>query len=1286
MKAVGCKRLDRDKDDLRPLCQSHLKHLLGDSFRFLLIQQYDYGISSDDTKYSALVANLDAETLSYVSDIVLSPPNSDKYHTLSQRLITQFSDSETQKIKKLLTDLQLGDEKPSHLFRKMKELSNGQLQDDFLQSLWLQRMPPHIQTVLSASSEPLDKLAIIADKVSEVVGSSSTICAATTVPPPSQSSSCSVQPTMDSLARQIQELSLQVAELTRERNSSRHQRYSSDRRRSHSRSRSVNRGSGICYYHRRYKEQARKCVSPCAFVQKRVSYVIAGMAEPSKHTSRLFLLDRKSGQKFLIDSGSEICVIPPSPTMNKSPQSNFSLFAANNTKIPAYGMVCKELNLGLRRPFIWTFIIADVSSPIIGADFLKHFNLLIDLKKKRLVDVETSLFTSCVFSNIVQPSILTLDANISFKNILSEYPDLSNPLISKSASHGTVHHIITTGPPVTARPRRLHPKLYDAVKVEFEFLLAQGIIKPSKSPWSSPLHVVPKSDSTVRPVGDYRQLNSVTEFDSYPMPYLNDFAHALHGKKIFSKIDIFKAFHQIPIAECDIPKTAVTTPWRLYEYTHLCFGLVNAPQTFMRFMHEVLRGLPFCFVYLDDILCYSENAEEHRSHLRNIFQRLSSYGLKLNISKCVFGVTELIFLGHLITPDGIKPLPEKVQAVLDYKQPETVGSLRKFLGLLNFYRRFLPKAAEQQYLLSEFLKGSKGKDSKPLNWSSEAIAAFQRCKQALADAALLAHLSPSAPLALHVDASDYAIGGALHQVVDSELRPLAFFSRKLTSSEKSYSAYDRELLAIYSAIRHFRYMLEARDFTVFTDHKPLTYAFRQKRSDNIAADVLSRVSAITFPSQIDYDCIAETQQTDQELHTLIASGTSLELKKVTFPNSSTEIMCDLSTGTARPYIPKQHRQDVFSAMHNLSHPGIRRSVHLMKQRFVWPSISSDVAKWARHCLACQKSKIHRHTRSPLSSFQEPSQRFDHVHLDLIGPLPPSNGYTYCLTMIDRFSKWPEAQPLKDITAETVAFFSSWVSRFGTPAILTTDRGRQFESSLFKALSKLLGVQKCRTTGYHPQVNGMIEELHRPLKSAIKCHATERWTEVLPIILLGLRASLNEDILCTPAELVFGTTIRLPGEMFDSSKPDDDVNFVSKLKSHTQSLHPKPPKHHGKRPVFIHPGLLEATHVFLRRDMLPRPLQQPYDGPFKVLQRKDKVFFLDINGKRVSVSIDRCKPAFFLNTEDLQLPQTKNETPATVEPNATASTPATVESDPTASTPTQPSTRSGRKVHLPTRYR
>ncbi|GBM64208.1 Retrovirus-related Pol polyprotein from transposon 297 [Araneus ventricosus] len=278
------------------------------------------------------------------------------------------------------------------------------------------------------------------------------------------------------------------------------------------------------------------------------------------------------------------------------------------------------------------------------------------------------------------------------------------------------------------------------------------------------------------------------------MPYLHDFEHTLHGWKIFSKVDIFKAFQQIPIADCDISKTAVTTPWGLCEYTRLCFALMNAPQTFMRFMYEALRGLNFCFVYLDDILCSSDNAEELTSHLRVIFQRLRSYGLKLNVSICVFGVTELVFLGHLIASEGVKPLPEKIKAVLEYNKPETVGSLRKFLGLLNFYRRFSPNAADKQFLLTKFLKGSTGrKDSRKINWAPEA---FQRFKQTLSDAAVLAHPSPSATLALHVDAYDFAIGGALLQVVDSELQPLAFFSRNLTPAESSYGAYDRELLSI----------------------------------------------------------------------------------------------------------------------------------------------------------------------------------------------------------------------------------------------------------------------------------------------------------------------------------------------------------------------------------------------------------------------------------------------------------------------------------------------------------
>lgn len=218
------------------------------------------GITSDETKFSALVANIDAETLSHVSDIVLSPPASDKYKTLAERLISEFEDSEHQKIKKLLTELQLGDDKPSHLLRKMKVLCGNQLNDDFLQNLWMQRMPTHIQTVLSASSEKLDQLAVIADKVAEVTQPSA-ICATSGAGPSQETTDI----TTATLAKQIEELTRQVAELSHARKVPRY------RGRSSSRSRNGGNSASVCFYHNRFGDKARKCAQPCNYTQKKNS-------------------------------------------------------------------------------------------------------------------------------------------------------------------------------------------------------------------------------------------------------------------------------------------------------------------------------------------------------------------------------------------------------------------------------------------------------------------------------------------------------------------------------------------------------------------------------------------------------------------------------------------------------------------------------------------------------------------------------------------------------------------------------------------------------------------------------------------------------------------------------------------------------------------------------------------------------------------------------------------------------------------------------------------------------
>lgn len=262
----------------------------------------------------------------------------------------------------------------------------------------------------------------------------------------------------------------------------------------------------------------------------------------------------------------------------------------------------------------------------------------------------------------------------------------------------------------------------------------------------------------------------------------------------------------------------------------MTFGLRNAAQTFQRYLNQALKDLDFVFFNIYDILIASSSKKEHTHHLRTVLSRLKKAGLSLNIDKCVIGVSELTFLGHHKSSNGCKPTAEKVLAIQEFPKPKTVADLRRFLGMLNFYRSYLRNAATTQAPLHIFITNSRKNDKRIIKWNARAEDAFNKCKASLAKAALLAHPSPVAEIRLVTDASDFAMGAVLEQRRFSSWEPLAFFSRKFTPAQKNYSAYDRELTAIHEAIKYFCHPLEGRQFNILTDHKPLIYAFNQ-RSD-----------------------------------------------------------------------------------------------------------------------------------------------------------------------------------------------------------------------------------------------------------------------------------------------------------------------------------------------------------------------------------------------------------------------------------------------------------------------
>lgn len=844
---------------------------------------------------------------------------------------------------------------------------------------------------------------------------------------------------------------------------------------------------------------------------------------------------------------------------------------------------------------------------ILGLDFIELHKFVYSASSRELVcfrDNRKCSFVGTVKGNVpvvdpfgfeptqtAGPSNLTPSELQSLDAFLADHSGIFATKMSELGKASTVkHEIKTTGGPIRCSPYRSAHSLRHVIKEQIDEMLQYDIIRPSVSPYASPVVMIPKKDGKMRFCIDYRKLNSVTVKDRYPLPRIDFTLDALFGARYFTTLDLFSGYWQLELADCDKHKTAFISEFGLFEFNRMPFGLANAPSTFQRAMNDILKKAlyKYCLVYLDDVIIYSSTFEEHLLHLAKVFKMLAKAGLKLKREKCAFARTSVGYLGHVVSNTGVRPDPIKVKAIVDFKTPGNVAQLKSYLGLTGYYRKYVRNYAQLTHSLTQLTK----KDV-PFEWGEAQESAFQELKSRLTSDPILRYPNFARAFTIYTDASGFGIGSVLAQVqrnvhdnTESEV-VIAYASKHLTERESKWPTIEKEAYAIVHAVKHFYAYLYGRKFQVVTDHRPLEWlmnkrdvtgrlarwslllqefdidiAYRPGKS-NQNADCLSR-SPVNFVQSSDSlgtpttNFVAGKWVAAQEADAYCMEKRK-QVDKLQTRNGITMLEHELlGTRDGRLLVPATLRTEVLANYHDhklSGHLGISKTYARLQNRFKWPKMRKDVVQYVRSCLTCAKRKAYGRITAPLTPMPIPDYAWERVAMDIVGPLTPTaRGNVYILVMSDYVTRYVETAPMPDQTAASVArcFIDCIILRHGCPAYVLSDQGTNFLSDLMTSLCKMLGIAKIRTVGYNPKCDGLVEKFNATMCDMLASFVVDdhsRWDEFLKYVTHAYNCSVHTTLGDSPFFMVFGRDAVDPHDVLPPSRYRLITNEVGLFSAH-----------------------------------------------------------------------------------------------------------------------------------------